>query len=332
MLDLDGNALVQRTLPVDPFAKTTFNAGLVTAFDPPASSTIEVIDLATEERAVVELQTPDGQRYTPHTVYPDRIGLWAIDHDGLFTRWEDGRLVDQYNPGGVTEGGTRLGDLYGYAWEDGSGAGHAGLFDLGASSVEVLFEVAFEDVAEAHPSPSGGLFVISFEGLLSEFDSDGALVGQLETNALGTGFITVDPTSGLIAVANERGAISIIDPETGDTEALPALETIANLGFGRQGELLAITGQDGTVRFWDVERSASAGVAWNGTGASGGSPSWYDPETNSIWVASSGKLLNIPLDPGVWIQRACDVVGRDMTQEEWDRYVPRGGDVQSACG
>ncbi len=331
VIDLEGSALVQTTLPVDPFAKTTFNEGLVTAFDPPASSTVEVIDLATGERSVVELQTPDGQRYTPRTVYPDPGGVWAIDQDGLFTRWEDGQLVEQFNPGGVTEGGTRLGDLYGHVFEDDNGNRRAALIDLGSSVVEVLFEVFVEDAFEAHPTPDGGMVVIDDEGLLSEFDAGGALISELATQAIGTGFITVDPPSGMVAVADREGAVTIIDLEAGEVETLPVVEPIANLGFGRGG-LLAITGADGSVRLWDVVRNSSAGVAWEGSGATAGSPSWYDPETSSMWVASSGKLLNIPLDPGVWIQRACDVIGRDMTQDEWDRYVPRGGEVQSACG
>jgi hypothetical protein len=73
--------------------------------------------------------------------------------------------------------------------------------------------------------------------------------------------------------------------------------------------------------FITVERRRS-GVTWSGTGTVGGSPSWYDAETASMWVASSGKLLNIPLDQARWIERACAVVGRDVTQEERNRFVP----------
>ena len=154
----------------------------------------------------------------------------------------------------------------------------------------------------------------------------------MPTPAINTDFMTVDRWSGKIAVATRRGQVSVIDPETGDTDALPVLEPIVNIGFGREGELLALTGADGTVRLWDVERSTSAGVVWSGTGAVAGSPSWYDPVTDSMWVASSGRLLSIPLEPAGWIERACEIAGRGFTQEEWDRYVPRGGAVQSACG
>jgi hypothetical protein len=29
-----------------------------------------------------------------------------------------------------------------------------------------------------------------------------------------------------------------------------------------------------------------------------------------------------PLDPAVWLAEACRIVGRDLTPEEWRRYVP----------
>ena len=82
---------------------------------------------------------------------------------------------------------------------------------------------------------------------------------------------------------------------------------------------------------WDVERNQSAGLVWDGSSTAGGSPSWYDEATETIWVSTSGKLLQIPLNPERWIEPACEIVGRDLTQDEWDRLVPGGGLVQSAC-
>lgn len=52
------------------------------------------------------------------------------------------------------------------------------------------------------------------------------------------------------------------------------------------------------------------------------SPSWYDPETDSVWVATSGLLMEVPLDPQRWVREACDLVGRDLTDDEWERWIP----------
>jgi hypothetical protein len=332
VLDLEGNALIRQTYSVDPFASTTFNAGLVSAFVTPTGSTAEVIDLASGERSVTELVTPDGERFTPHSVLPDRTGIWAVDAANVFTRWEGGRFVERLELGGVGGAGTRFGDLYGYGYNDGEGEFVASLIDLGSSSANVVFTVPTESFVEPHPTPEGGLFVLEADGALFHYNAEGQLVSEVATTALDTGIMTVDPASGMIAAAARLGVVSIIDPATGETETLPTLEPISSLGFGRGGELLALTGVDGTVRFWDIERNASAGVAWSGAGSVGGGPSWFDADSNSIWVASSGKVLNIPLDPAQWIQQACDVVGRDLTQDEWDRYVPGDAQRQSACG
>ena len=63
-------------------------------------------------------------------------------------------------------------------------------------------------------------------------------------------------------------------------------------------------------------------MVWTGTGAVSGSPSWYDESTQTIWVNSSGKLLQFPLNPERWLEKACIAAGLDFTQDEWDRYVP----------
>jgi hypothetical protein len=100
------------------------------------------------------------------------------------------------------------------------------------------------------------------------------------------------------------------------------VELVGNLGFARNGELLVITHIDGTVRLWDLHRGETAGVLWKGAGATIGSPSWYDELSGSIWVASSGKLLQIPLNPERWIERACENISSNSTKDEWDRFVP----------
>jgi hypothetical protein len=89
---------------------------------------------------------------------------------------------------------------------------------------------------------------------------------------------------------------------------------------------------DGTVRLFDIERRQFAGVVWNGAGqGSTGSPSWYDDSTETMWVASSGKYLGIPLNPERWVERACQIISRDLTQDEWDALVPGGEPLRPAC-
>ncbi len=334
VIDLEGNALIRETHSIELFATATFNAGLVSAILSPTDSTVEVIDLSSGERSVTELVTADGERFTPHTVQPDSQGLWAIDFKNVFTRWEGGLLVDQLDLGGsgFSLSGTRVGDLYGYRYTDSDGDVWASLIDLGSGSADVLFTVPAWSSAQPHPTPDGGMIVLDFEGSLVRYNSQGVEVERGKTTARRAELITLDPSSGMLFAATLDGVVSVIDPTTRQTETLPTLEPINNIGIARDGELLVLTGVDGTVRLWDLERNASAGVAWSGTGSTYGSTPWFDVDTNSIWVASSGKILNIPLDPAQWISQACEAVGRNLTQDEWDRYVPGDEQRQSACG
>lgn len=122
----------------------------------------------------------------------------------------------------------------------------------------------------------------------------------------------------------------LVDPLTGAKELLTDVGRVNGLGFAPDGGSLTIIGGDGTIRLWDVMLGESLGVVWTGSGGGGASP-WYDVAADSVWVASSGFLLEIPLDPAAWVQIACDVVGRDLTADEWARFVHADGVPVSAC-
>lgn len=141
---------------------------------------------------------------------------------------------------------------------------------------------------------------------------------------------SVDQATGLLALGG-AGGVAIVDPTTSDVAVVLGVDNAVSVGFVRDGELLVIVEQDGTVRLWDVARGESIGVLWAGLGSASASPPWYDATTDSVWVATSGKLLRFPLDPDRWVEKACELVGRSLTQDEWTSYVPGDGPPQSAC-
>jgi serine/threonine protein kinase/WD40 repeat protein/DNA-binding winged helix-turn-helix (wHTH) protein len=330
VIELEGNALVERSWSVDPFARVAFNAGKASPLNQ-ASQVVEVVDLATGQRTEFELRTPDGTPFVAGTVYPEPDGVWAIAADGTIARWEGETMVERIDFPGRLFTGTRFADTIAVIGPDADGNVVARLVSLEHEAAGVLFTVAAPDAVSVHPSLDGGLHVFDTDGTLHTYNANGEPIGEIETGARDALVNTMDPSTGLLAVASAPGAVVVIDPASGKVEPLPGNDSVANLGFARGGQLLVITGFDGTVRVWDLVRQASAGLVWDGTGAGLSSPSWYDESSDSIWVFTSGRLLEVPLDPQRWVERACEIVGRDLTPEEWERYVPGDEAPQSVC-
>ena len=334
VIHLDSNALIEQTWEVDSFANIGFNAGRAAVLNQGLAQA-EIIDLATGDRSTVRLRTSEGSRFSAEVAYPEPDGVWAISRANVLARWEGEHMVEQIYVGseqGVARvTGMRHGDEYAVLGRRRDGTQEASLVSLERSKSGVLLTVETSNGAAVHPTLDGGLHVLDVDGTLRTYDAAGVLTGEVATGAEDVRVIALDPSSGKLAIGARAGGVFIVNPATQDVEIVPEADQASNLGFGRNGELLAIAGLDGTVRLWDVQRGASAGVVWDGTGAVTGASPWYDETTESLWMGSSGKLLQVPMNPQAWVERACEIVGRDLTQDEWDRLVSRDQPLQSAC-
>jgi hypothetical protein len=327
------NALVETSWDVgDPLAQYAFNDGKAGGLNS-QTGMVDVIDLETGARTSVALRTDEGVPFEPVKAYPEDDGVIAVNADSTYGRFVDGTMVESLPLDGVFYTGTRLGDIWAVLVERSDGTYGTRVLDVRPGRTPVLLTLDFERFPETiHPTPDGGVHVILEGGFLQSFDPIGQLTGEVSLGEATNNIITLDPASGRLAVIFLDGGMAIVDTTTGEVERLPISDRISNLGFGRDGELLAITGVDGRVRLWDVERNQSAGLVWDGQGAVYGSPSWYDPETESMWIHATGRILQVPLNPERWIDTACDLVGRQLTQDEWDLYVPGELPRVFACG
>jgi hypothetical protein len=281
----------------------------------------------------VTLRTPSGERFNPIKAYPESDGVAAIQTDGLYGRFVDGEMVESLQLDGLPRGGTRFGDVWSHIVERPDGTFGVDVLDLTAGATSVLQSVPADGVPSVvQPRLDGGVYFAIPGGPLQSFDPSGALVGEFEVPEQLTNIVALDSSERWLAAGVLDGGLVVIDTSTGEVERPPTGDAVVNLGFAREGEFLAVTYEDGRVRLWDVERSEWAGLIWDGDGgAVFGSPSWYDPETETMWLFVSGKLIQVPLNPERWIEKACAVVGDGFTQDEWDRYVPGDEPLTSAC-
>jgi WD40 repeat protein len=327
VVDIDGSALVERSWQVSSIARIAFadgQAGVVNR----ASQEVSVVDLASGEQTDLELRDREGNRFVVDGVYPERDGVWAVGDRGDIARWEGDTLVERIDiPDGLFKW-RRFGDMIAAIRPDADDNQVASLISVERDAAGIRFTVSAPLVNSVHPALDGGLYVFNVDGSLDIYDAEGEATGRIETGARFTADATMDPSTGRLAVGTSAGVI-VIEPLTGEVEQLPGKTSVANFGFARDGQLLVISGFDGTVRVWDLDRGEPAGLVWDGTGvASSFSPSWYDSSSDSIWVFTSGRLIEVPLDPRRWVERACDIVGRDLTRDEWVRYVPGANDAE----
>ena len=174
----------------------------------------------------------------------------------------------------------------------------------------------------------GRLLVSASFGTTLVYDSSGHLIDTYADIS----FATWAPSGSVVLPGYTTGAIKLIDVTTGkqdgQTFAGPKTFTVPAVSpDGRRG--VAITGTN-VLRLWDVETGDTIGVpillssegAWNAV-SNGTIAVASDPEHHgmAIW----------DLDPAVWRVRACEAAGRNLTHDEWARFLPESEPYHATC-
>lgn len=333
VLDLDGGALVDRAIPT---GRTNvwveYSTGVVAATQT-SSGEVDVIDVETGERVRRTLELPDGTTFGAIAASATADGdLVTFDTQGRVALWRDGAFRSMVSapsgPDGFLSGGAGGNGVtaLGVAYPDGS---REAVLVRTRGEAEVLVRAeGFDDVSTAVPSAEGGLHVATGDRLLS-FDRTGQMTSDIEVDVCCARFGRLDPVSGRIALGGDRG-FYVHDPATGETTVLDTTSSVSNAALVRGGTQMVVGQRDGTFQLWDVETGELAGVLHDGDANTLGTPT-YDPDTDSVWISVPGRAIRVPLDPAVWVERACDVAGRELTAEEWAEFVPGDRPQSPVC-
>ncbi len=98
---------------------------------------------------------------------------------------------------------------------------------------------------------------------------------------------------------------------------------IATLSFDSSGDTFETTGgSDGTAKLWTTATEQQLGATFQTDPSQWGAAQFTSDGEHLVVVYADGTGYVWPTSVSAWTAHACAVAGRNLTQEEWQRYVP----------
>jgi WD40 repeat protein len=134
------------------------------------------------------------------------------------------------------------------------------------------------------------------------------------------------PDGSTVAVAGDTGQIVTIDVATGAEQRRSADlgSVVLWLEYSDDGELLVSGAEDGGVSLWDATTLDLLGTVYpSHDGEPVAAAARFIGDTQDIAIASfEGGVYRWDTDLDRAIDFACQMAGRNLTEDEWDSYLP----------
>ena len=150
-----------------------------------------------------------------------------------------------------------------------------------------------------------------------------------------TGTITLAFGSGdVLATGSWQGIITLWNAGTGAPIGKPALAApapVSSVAFDPSGTRYATAGgSGGGLRLWDTATQQLIGAPFPGGDGQWGTAAFTPDGRSLLVVFTDGSAYRWPISVDAWEAHACAIAGRNLTHEEWHRYVGSRG-YQSTC-
>jgi len=163
----------------------------------------------------------------------------------------------------------------------------------------------------------------------------GRRIGWSVKSGVGLDALALSPNGLLLAAGDYNSKVTLWHMTGGQRVGVPLVghtNFVRTVAYSRDVQFLASGGDDGTVLLWDVNSyQVIAQFSHGATMFSGDGTARLPLGVNRVAFSPDGKLLAADgpenrivlwdVDVSSWKQQACRIANRNLTEEEWKRYV-----------
>ena len=107
---------------------------------------------------------------------------------------------------------------------------------------------------------------------------------------------------------------------------------ISDIEFSHNGELMSSASWDGTVHLWYMNNLDDLSIILQDNFDSYAWDLDFSPDDNYLVVGTRSDVIKRwPVNASIYASEICKNVSRNMTQEEWERYVGNGIEFRNTC-
>jgi len=177
-----------------------------------------------------------------------------------------------------------------------------------------------------YSADGGSLLIADFSGAVRRLDLATGKLGAphaLSSETAPIRSLALTPREDLLIATTDDGQILFGDPQALRPVRTPisaGSASFSNVAVSHDGSLLAALDGDGSLRLWNLQADRSLGPPLRTDSAAEG-PVFLRNDHQVVTDVSPGGLLLWSLDPDVWRATACALAGRELSRDEWARFL-----------
>lgn len=142
-----------------------------------------------------------------------------------------------------------------------------------------------------------------------------------------------DENSGLVLVGGPSGEVGLVDIDNATVRRLQNATGFLRAGtFSPDGSKVVVLVEDGALQMLDVESGERIGGPMSKPGAvTRFRGIRWSADSTGIWVTTLDGPIRYAASPESWRAIACSIVNRELTSEEWVRFVSPTDPQVPAC-